>query len=97
MLQRWDAPPNDQKRQRIDELVDIIFRSDDQVIVKNLASHVHLCSRQVERQFQEIVGFTAKRLCQFRRFNEMLGSLTFDDDQDWADIAINSGSSDQAI
>ncbi|MBT4639326.1 MAG: AraC family transcriptional regulator [Deltaproteobacteria bacterium] len=83
------------KRQELDELVDIIYQSNDQVVVKNLAKHIHLSNRQMERKFQEIVGFTAKRFCRIRRFNEMLGSLNLYDVNDWADIANNNRFADQ--
>jgi methylphosphotriester-DNA--protein-cysteine methyltransferase len=84
------------KRQALDELVDIIYQSNDQVVVKNLAIHIHLSNRKMERKFQEIVGFTAKRFCRIRRFNAMLGSLNLHGVNDWADIAINNGFADQA-
>lgn len=84
------------KRQAMDELVDIIYQSDDQVVVKNLATHIDLSNRQMERKFLEIVGFTVKRFCRIRRFNQVLGSLKLQDVNNWADIAVNNGFADQA-
>ena len=84
------------KRQVMDELVDIIYQSHDQVIVKNLAKQIQLSNRQMERKFQEIVGFTAKRFCRIRRFNQTLGSLKLNSSNEWAEIALKNGFADQA-
>ncbi len=73
----------------------ILLRS-GQVGIEDLAQEVGLSRRHFERLFIETVGLTPKRLCRIVRFSSIFSHLHQRAENDWADIAVAYGYSDQA-
>ena len=61
-----------------------------------LADHCNLSSRQLQRQFQDVVGVSPKALARAIRFEEIRRRLMFDPDQSLTDLAYEFGYADQA-
>jgi AraC-like DNA-binding protein len=64
--------------------------------VAELAEYCNLSSRQLQRQFQDIVGVSPKALARAIRFEEIRKRLMFDPDQSLTDLAHEFGYTDQA-
>jgi AraC-like DNA-binding protein len=64
--------------------------------VAELAEHCHLSSRQLQRQFQEVVGVPAKTLARSIRFEEIRKLLMLDPDQSLTTLTYEYGYADQA-
>jgi AraC-like DNA-binding protein len=64
--------------------------------VSELAEHCNLSSRQLQRQFQDVVGVSPKALSRAIRFEEVRKRLMFDPDQSLTDLAHEFGYTDQA-
>jgi AraC-like DNA-binding protein len=61
-----------------------------------LAEHCNLSSRQLQRQFQDVVGVSAKTLARSIRFEEIRKRLMLDPDQSLTELAYEYGYADQA-
>jgi AraC-like DNA-binding protein len=61
-----------------------------------LAEHCQLSSRQLQRQFQDVVGVSPKTLARAIRFEEIRKRLMFDPDQSLTDLAHEFEYTDQA-
>jgi AraC-like DNA-binding protein len=64
--------------------------------VADLAEHCNLSSRQLQRQFQDVVGVSAKTLARSIRFEEVRKRLMLDPDQSLTALAYEHGYADQA-
>jgi AraC-like DNA-binding protein len=64
--------------------------------VTELAEHCTLSSRQLQRQFQDVVGVSPKALSRAIRFEEVRKRLMLDPDQSLTDLAHEFGYTDQA-
>jgi AraC-like DNA-binding protein len=64
--------------------------------VAELAEHCNLSSRQLQRQFQDVVGVSAKTLARSIRFEEVRKRLMLDPDQSLTALAYDHGYADQA-
>jgi AraC-like DNA-binding protein len=64
--------------------------------IAELAEHCNLSSRQLQRQFQDVVGVSPKTLARTIRFEEIRKRLMFDPDQSLTTLAYEYGYSDQA-
>lgn len=64
--------------------------------VSELAEHCNLSSRQLQRQFQDVVGVSPKTLARAIRFEEIRKRLMFDPDQSLTDLAHEFEYTDQA-
>jgi AraC-like DNA-binding protein len=64
--------------------------------IADLAEHCNLSSRQLQRQFQDVVGVSAKTLARSMRFEEIRKRLMFEPDQSLTDLAYEYGYADQA-
>jgi AraC-like DNA-binding protein len=64
--------------------------------VAEFAEHCNLSSRQLQRQFQDVVGVTPKTLARAIRFEEIRRRLMFAPDQSLTDLAYEFGYTDQA-
>jgi AraC-like DNA-binding protein len=64
--------------------------------VAELAEHCNLSSRQLQRQFQDMVGVSPKALARAIRFEEIRRRLMFDPDQSLTDLAYEFGYTDQS-
>ena len=61
-----------------------------------LAEHCNVSGRQLQRQFQDVVGVSPKALARAIRFEEIRKRLMFDPDQSLTDLAHEFGYTDQA-
>jgi AraC-like DNA-binding protein len=64
--------------------------------VAELAEHCNLSSRQLQRQFQQVVGVSAKALARSIRFEEIRKRLMLDPDQSLTTLTYEYGYADQA-
>jgi AraC-like DNA-binding protein len=64
--------------------------------VAELAEHCNLSSRQLQRQFQDVVGVSPKALARAIRFEEIRKRLMFNPEQSLTDLASEFGYTDQA-
>jgi AraC-like DNA-binding protein len=64
--------------------------------MSELAEHCTLSSRQLQRQFQDVVGVSPKALARAIRFEEIRKRLMFDPDQSLTDLAHEFEYTDQA-
>jgi AraC-like DNA-binding protein len=64
--------------------------------MSDLAEHCNLSRRQLQRQFQDVVGVSPKALARAIRFEEIRKRLMFDPDQSLTDLAHEFGYTDQA-
>ena len=64
--------------------------------VADLAEHCNLSSRQLQRQFQDVVGVSAKTLARSIRFEKVRKRLMLDPDQSLTALAYEHGYADQA-
>lgn len=64
--------------------------------VAELAEHCNLSTRQLQRQFQDVVGVSAKTLARSIRFEEVRKQLMLDPDQSLTALAYEHGYADQA-
>ena len=64
--------------------------------IAELAEHCGLSARQLERQFQDVIGVPPKVLARSIRFEEIRKRLMFDPDQSLTDLAHEFDYSDQA-
>jgi AraC-like DNA-binding protein len=64
--------------------------------VAELAEHCNLSTRQLQRQFQDVVGVSAKTLARSIRFEQIRKQLMLDPDQNLTALAYEHGYADQA-
>jgi len=64
--------------------------------VAELAEHCNLSTRQLQRQFQDVVGVSAKTLARSIRFEQVRKQLMFDSDQSLTALAYEHEYADQA-
>jgi AraC-like DNA-binding protein len=64
--------------------------------IAELAENCNLSSRQLERQFQDVIGVSPKTLARAIRFEAIRKRLMFDPDQSLTDLAYEFGYTDQA-
>ena len=64
--------------------------------VSELAEHCGLSSRQLQRQFRDVVGISPKALARAIRFEEIRKRLMFDPERSLTDLAHEFGYTDQA-
>lgn len=64
--------------------------------IAELAEHCNISSRQLQRQFQDVVGVSAKTLARSIRFEEVRKRLMLDPDQSLTALAYEHGYADQA-
>lgn len=81
---------------RIPTALDAIRRRSGQVRIEELAGALGISRRHLNRCFAEFVGLTPKRVCRIARFLSVFSPLQTDGKINWADLAIDSGYSDQA-
>lgn len=82
--------------ERIHAALNTIVWNRGQVKITDLAKSVGLCLRQFERNFLTIVGLTPKRLCRVVRFSIAFQQVSKNQEQNWSDLALYCGYSDQA-
>jgi AraC-like DNA-binding protein len=73
-----------------------LYSEKGQFRVAELAEYCNLSARQLERQFQDVVGVSPKTLARTIRFEEIRKRLMFDPDANLTDLAYEFGYTDQA-
>ncbi len=74
----------------------LLHHQKGQFRVAELAEHLNVSSRQLERRFHDVVGVSPKTLARTIRFEEIRKRLMFDPDTSLTDLAYEFGYSDQA-
>lgn len=74
----------------------MLYLQKGQFRVADLAEHCNLSSRQLQRQFQDVVGVSAKTIARSIRFEEIRKQLMLDPDQSLTALAYEHGYADQA-
>ena len=80
----------------ISAALDMIWRTNGQIRIRDLAERVGLSLRQFERRFTNIVGLYPKRLCRIVRFANTLSTFDNDRGHNWVAKAMDGGYSDHA-
>jgi len=81
---------------KIQSAAKMLYLQKGQFRVAELAEHCSLSSRQMQRQFQDVVGVSAKTLARSIRFEEVRKRLMLDPDQSLTALAYEQGYADQA-
>jgi len=81
---------------RIQSAAKLLYLQKGQFRAADLAEHCNLSSRQLQRQFQDVVGVSAKTLARSIRFEEVRKRLMLDPDQSLTALAYEQGYADQA-
>jgi len=81
---------------KIHSAAQMLHMSKGQFRVAELAERFNLSSRQLQRQFQHVVGVSPKALARAIRFEEIRKRLMFDPGQSLTDLAQEFGYADQA-
>jgi AraC-like DNA-binding protein len=80
---------------KIQSAAKMLYLQKGQFRAADLAEHCKLSSRQLQRQFQEVVGVSAKTLARSIRFEEIRTRLMFDPEQSLTELAYEYGYADQ--
>ena len=81
---------------KISAALDMIWRTNGQIRIQDLAEYVGLSLRHFERRFTNLVGLYPKRLCRISRFANILSTFKNDNRQNWVTRALDCGYSDHA-
>jgi AraC-like DNA-binding protein len=81
---------------KIQSAAKMLYLQKGQFRAAELAEHCNLSSRQVQRQFQDVLGVSAKTLARSIRFEEIRKRLMLDPDQSLTELAYEYGYADQA-
>ena len=81
---------------KIQSAAKMLYLQKGQFRVAELADHCNLSTRQLQRQFQDVVGVSAKTLARSIRFEEVRKRLMFDPEQSLTTLAYKHGYADQA-
>jgi AraC-like DNA-binding protein len=74
----------------------MLYREKGQFRVSELADYCNLSERQLQRQFQEVIGVSPKTLARTIRFEEIRSRLMFSPEANLTDLAYEFGYTDQA-
>lgn len=80
----------------ISAALDMIWHTNGQIRVRDLANRVGLSLRQFERRFSNLVGLNPKRLCRIIRFANIISTCDDGLRQNWVRKAMEGGYSDHA-
>ncbi|MFQ4148488.1 AraC family transcriptional regulator [Arthrobacter sp. LAPM80] len=73
----------------------LLTRRAGRITIVDLASHVNVSVRELERLFIQDMGITPKRFARVARFQAALDAKVGSPDKSWLDIAVNAGYHDQ--
>jgi len=73
-----------------------LYREKGQFRVSELADYCNLSARQLQRQFQDVIGVSPKTLARTIRFEEIRSRLMFHPETNLTDLAYEFGYTDQA-
>lgn len=75
---------------------EMLYATQGQMRMSELAAHAYLSTSQFERRFKQMTGVAPKTLARLIRFEAVRDSLISDDTRSLTDIALEFGYSDQA-
>jgi AraC-like DNA-binding protein len=81
---------------KIQSAAKILYLKKGRFRVAELAEHCNLSTRQLQRQFQDVVGVSAKTLARSIRFEQVRKHLMLDPNQSLTALAYEHGYADQA-
>jgi AraC-like DNA-binding protein len=81
---------------QIQTAAQMLSREKGQFRVSELADYCNLSARQLQRQFQDIIGVSPKTLARTIRFEEIRSRLMFSPETNLTDLAYEFGYTDQA-
>jgi len=81
---------------KIQSAAKMLYLQKGQFRAAELAEQCNLSSRQLQRQFQDVVGVSAKTLARSIRFEEVRKRLMLDPEQSLTELAYEYGYADQA-
>jgi AraC-like DNA-binding protein len=93
LIERLLSASTDLKK--IQSAAKMLYLQKGQFCIGDLAEHCNLSSRQLQRQFQDVVGVSAKTLARSIRFEEIRNRLMFDPKQSLTELAYEYGYTDQ--
>jgi AraC-type DNA-binding domain-containing proteins len=73
-----------------------IFASGGTTSVRELAASEAISARQMNRKFEQYIGFSPKKVCEIVRFQAVIGDMLNSRETDWRYLALNRGYFDQA-
>lgn len=76
--------------------IDVIESFSGRISVEELASHLGISCRHLERRFKERIGMTPKQLCRNTRFKHAYKQIEASHRENWVDMALTCGYYDQA-
>jgi AraC-like DNA-binding protein len=74
----------------------LLYREKGQFRVSELADYCNLSERQLQRQFQDVIGVSPKTLARTIRFEEIRSRVMFSPETNLTDLAYEFGYTDQA-
>jgi AraC-like DNA-binding protein len=74
----------------------MLYREKGQFRVSELAEYCNISARQLQRQFQDVIGVSPKTLARTIRFEEIRSRLMFSPETSLTDLAYEFGYTDQA-
>jgi AraC-like DNA-binding protein len=74
----------------------MLYREKGQFRVSELADYCNLSERQLQRQFQDVIGVSPKTLARTIRFEEIRSRVMFSPETNLTDLAYEFGYTDQA-
>ncbi|WP_436517590.1 DUF6597 domain-containing transcriptional factor [Ekhidna sp. To15] len=97
LVEKWmkNQLQNLQPQPKIDQCIKEIHESHGMIDIEQMADHVQLSTRQLERLFKKIIGLTPKFYCRIIRFNYIFEVIK-DQKDSWIRTALQSGFFDQS-
>lgn len=80
----------------IDEAVEYIDQNKGAILVNEVASHLKISRRYLEKQFLEKVGVSPKFYARIKRFGILSNKVAHSEKIDWQDVVVESGLHDQS-
>lgn len=80
----------------IDEAVDYIDQNKGAILVEDVATHLKISKRYLEKQFLTKVGVSPKFYARIKRFGILSNKVAHNEKIDWQDIVLESGLHDQS-
>jgi AraC-like DNA-binding protein len=74
----------------------MIHASDGDCSIREIADHLEISPRQLQRRFQARVGITTKEYCRIQRLRQALSNIVKPNPKGWSIVAAESGFADQS-
>ena len=84
------------RNHNVDYAKDIIHNTNGNVQIQELAKHIRISQRHLERLFLNFTGLSPKKYCQIVRLNHFIDLISSDRNQSLAKVAADCGFADQS-